>query len=116
MLKTRQKSKFRRLVYLLLAVLLVPGGWLLMQRMEGEKPRVDLEFSSPFLGASGQLKGELSDAGSGLRSVRVALSGGGKEVVLMEKRYPMAGITRGGAVRSVPLALSLEPKKDEKKD
>lgn len=110
MLNAKGKSKFGRLVCLLFAALLVLAGWVLKQRMEGEGPQVDLSLTSPFLGAAGELAGTFSDNGSGLRSVRVSLSGNGREVLLMEKSFPLAGITRGGAVKRAPFELPLTPK------
>ncbi len=110
-LKTKRKSGIKRLLTIVLVICLLPVGWVLVQRMEGTVPEVGLNLTSSFLGASDELVGNLADKDTGLKSVRIALSRGEKEVVLLEKSYPASDLVRGGSVSADPIRVLIEPKK-----
>lgn len=72
------------LVFLLLTAVLVPSVWLLVSRMEGDAPGIDLEIESRHIRTQSVIPVHVSDAKSGIRNVRAVLIKDGSEFVLME--------------------------------
>ncbi len=85
--------------------------WVLMIRLEGEKPAVDIDLSSDFFGLSQELSFSVIDNKSGLRTVWIGLIKDGKELVLLEKEFPGSGFISGGDVNKESFRLNVEPKK-----
>ena len=69
------------------AVILVPLLVVLTLRLEGTKPEVRLDPSSPAIGVAHELSGSVTDGNSGIRKLWIALYKDGKESVLFEKVY-----------------------------
>lgn len=108
----KRRSSFRgRLVFLLAMIILLPIGMILFFRLEGETPQVRLDPAVDILGVSQELSLSVTDGKSGLRSLKLSLVSGDKEVVLIEKRYPSAGILGGGALNEVSETIKIEPRK-----
>ena len=84
------------IVVFVLAISLI---WVAAKRLEGEPPTFTLEKPTQYAGASYTLKGLASDHKSGLRRLWIAILQQGREVVLLDKRFPSRGFLRGGAVR-----------------
>ncbi len=64
----------------------------LFQKLEGREPVIDVTLPSLYLKKEYQMDLEITDRGSGLRSLRVALIQQNNETVLLEKKYPSDGI------------------------
>jgi murein DD-endopeptidase MepM/ murein hydrolase activator NlpD len=90
-------------------IIIVPIGWFLTVRMEGEKPTINLERLSPYLGASQELTLSVSDTKSGLRRLWVGLLKDGKEAVLFDSAYPSAGIFKAGKIRETSVNIPIAP-------
>jgi murein DD-endopeptidase MepM/ murein hydrolase activator NlpD len=90
-------------------LIIVPIGWLLMVRMEGEKPRMNLDLLSAYLGGSQELTFSVSDAKSGLRRIWVGLLKDGKEAVLLDSAYPSAGMFSGGKSHEATVKVPVAP-------
>ncbi|MFA7383917.1 MAG: M23 family metallopeptidase [Desulfurivibrionaceae bacterium] len=90
-------------LFLALAALFWLGG-------EWEKPQVVINGDISHLGLSRQISLAVSDAGSGLRSVEVAMIQGGKKVVLLTRTYPRAGYLSGGGPKKIEESFELTPK------
>lgn len=112
-MKAKAKSKkIRNWFFVLLCLgFVVAGGWVFFQRMEGLEPVVDLKIASPYIGIANDYQGHLSDDKTGLRSLWVGLLKDGKEIVLLERRFPSAGILKGGVVLESAFNFHIEPKK-----
>ncbi len=95
---------------LLVLLVIVPVIILLIKRMEGTPPVLDLKLDSPSLGASQTLSIDISDSKSGLRQVWAAILKDGKETVLLDKSFPGANILMGGAIREQTVEFQVEPK------
>ena len=67
-------------------IILIPLMWLLVARLEGGEPLLEMNLVSPYIGSSQELTLTGSDADSGLRSLWVGLLQDGKEKVLL---FPM---------------------------
>ena len=98
------------------AILFLPVLWLLLVRLEGQKPEIILEQASPFIGKSHDFSISIADPKSGLRKIWVAMIQNGKEVILAEQDFPSAGIFSGGEIKSKSLNIPFEPQKHKFSD
>jgi hypothetical protein len=115
-LKEKSKSKKWWFAGIAVAILLLPVLWLLLVRLEGQKPEVIFEKESPYIGKSHDFSISIADSNSGLRKIWIAMIQNGKEVVLTEQDFPSAGIFGGGEIKSKSLNIPFEPKKNEFSD
>jgi murein DD-endopeptidase MepM/ murein hydrolase activator NlpD len=115
-LKEKSKNKNRWIAGIAVAILLLPVLWLLLVRLEGQKPEVIFEQASPFIGKSHDFSISIADPNSGLRKIWVAMIQNGKEVILTEQDFPSAGIFSGGEIKSKLLNIPFEPQKHEFSD
>ena len=110
LLKTKPKNiRFWFLTLLVLAVL-APIVWVLVVRLEGEKPAAEIQLASPSLGLSQELTVSFSDSKSGLRDVWIGIAKDGKEYVLVKKDFPGSGFIGGGEVAEESFTILVEPK------
>jgi len=108
-LNAKKKSSKGWLLVLPALLLVVAVTVILVMRMEGEKPTINLEMTSPALGSKQTLTLHVADAKSGIRSVWVALLKDGQEIELLDKVFPAAGILSGGSVRKETVTFDFEP-------
>ncbi|WP_028313146.1 M23 family metallopeptidase [Desulfatibacillum aliphaticivorans] len=100
------------LVGIALAVVLVPGGWYLFQRMEGNAPTVQWKAPITYAGLSTTFEGVLADPENGLSGVRIVLTRpGDKEVEVFSKEYPAKGFLGPGQVKKDSISFTIEPDK-----
>jgi len=110
-LKIKKKNMRSRLVVLVCFIVILPIAWILVVRLEGEKPSIALELPSPFLGKTQELSLSVSDAKSGVRSIWIGLIKDGKEVDLFKKNLPFAGFIRGGIIHQETFKILIELRK-----
>ncbi|NIW00263.1 M23 family peptidase, partial [Candidatus Saccharibacteria bacterium] len=110
------KNKKRWFAGIAVAILFLPVLWLLLVRLEGQKPEIILEQASPFIGKSHDFSISIADPKSGLRKIWVAMIQNGKEVILAEQDFPSAGIFSGGEIKSKSLNIPFEPQKHKFSD
>jgi murein DD-endopeptidase MepM/ murein hydrolase activator NlpD len=115
-LKEKSKSKKRWFAGIAVAVLLLPVLWLLIVRLESQKPEIIFEQATPFIGKSHDFSISIADPNSGLRKIWVAMIQNGKEVILTEQDFPSAGFFSGGEIKSKSLNIPFEPQKYEFSD
>lgn len=94
----------------ILGAAVIAGGIFGFFRMEGAPPTLDPGELPAALGAPREMRLVAADPDSGLRRVRVTLTGGGTEKVLAEETFPAKNFLSGGATRREVLTLSLDPK------
>jgi len=70
----------------LLAVVLIGGGYLILPRFEWYKPQIKITPDTDIIGL-GALEIEASDRGSGLKSLAVNLNSGGTDFPLLDEQY-----------------------------
>lgn len=109
--KTKKKSMRSRLIVLVCLIVILPVAWILVVRLEGEKPSITLELPSPFLGKTQELSLSVSDSKSGVRSIWIGLIKDGKEVDLFKKDLPFAGLISGGIIHQETFKILIEPRK-----
>lgn len=108
-MKTNKKNLKSRLIALACLFVIIPVAWLLVVRLEGEKPSIILELPSPSLGKSQELSVKVSDAKSGVRKIWIGIMKDGKEVVVFEKELPGRGLIGGGKIRQESFKIKIEP-------
>lgn len=105
MLKSKAKHFKLWIILLLCLIVILPAAWILSTRFEGEKPSITLTPSSAFINASQDITVSVSDIKSGVRKIWIGLLKDGKENVLLEKKFPVAGL------HEKSFKISLKPKK-----
>lgn len=100
-----------RLVIILAIVIILPIGWLLFLRMEGEKPDLEIDLAAEYIHAGQDLSLHVADIKSGVRHVILTMIQESKEVVLIDERFPALNIFQGGEVHEKTIALRIQPKK-----
>lgn len=105
-----------KLIALLGVLVIVAAGWLLIDRMEGEKPQVSLDPDLSALGASQTVTLHLADRKSGLRRIWMAILKDGQEHVIYQKRFESAGFPDGGLTSEADLPVSIDMAKLGLKD
>ena len=98
------------LVILLVLVLIVPIGWYVISRLEGEDPEIEIQPDVSFLGESQAINVAVSDPKSGLRKARIVLKQGEKEALLYMKTFPSQGFGQAGTVDDTSFEVLVEPK------
>jgi murein DD-endopeptidase MepM/ murein hydrolase activator NlpD len=106
----QKRSKLWIVVVILLAVLL-PVIWVAVVRLEGEKPAVELQISTPYIGQSRELTLTVSDAKSGIRHIWLGLAKDGRENTLYDQALPAKSIWNGGLEHEHRFTVTIEPGK-----
>jgi hypothetical protein len=109
-LKTKGKNYFRLILILLLAALLVPVGYVLVVRLEGEQPTIEITPQLTAIGAGQKVTVLAADQRSGLRKIWIAILKDGKETVIHQSELPSAGVLSGGQVNQKTLQLTIDPR------
>ena len=110
-MKTKKK-KFRSWVIALVCFfVMLPVAWVLVVKLEGEKPSVMLELPSQSIGKFQSISVTVSDAKSGVRSIWIGLIKDRKETVLIQKDFQGGGLLAGGEIHETSYKIDIEPKK-----
>ena len=110
MLKAKKKNIALRLIALGCCSVILAAGWLLLKRLEGEKPALMLELPSGHLNLSQTISVTVSDENSGLRRIWIGLVKDKREVVLLDKNFPVTGFSGGGKIHKATFKIKIEPK------
>lgn len=95
--RNRQKSKKSHFLFIgLLFILLLAGAAVFIFFFEGEKPVINLEQSSAFLGKNGNIQYTITDTKSGIRTIKVSAIQDNVEKILHAVSNPRTKYT--GAV------------------
>ena len=92
-------------------IILIPFLWLLVVRLEGQEPLLEVNLVSPYIGSSTEITINGADTDSGLRSIWVGLLQNGKETVLYDADFPSAGFLRGGKTHETSAVIPIAPRK-----
>jgi murein DD-endopeptidase MepM/ murein hydrolase activator NlpD len=76
----------RNLIYVILLALLIVGVYFLIPKFEWHKPQIKITPDRDFIGLA-PIEIEITEQGSGLKSVSVTLSAGGTEIPLIAEQY-----------------------------
>jgi murein DD-endopeptidase MepM/ murein hydrolase activator NlpD len=108
MRKEKKRSKLW-LILVLILVVVVPLAGFLVVRFEGTIPEAEINLQSIYLGRTQDISASVSDTGSGLRQVWMALLKDGKEIVLHDEAFPSAGILKGGSTQDATIKVTVAP-------
>lgn len=93
------------------AVIAIPLIVLLGQRLEGSKPKVQLDPSSLAIGVIHELSGTVSDDNSGIRKIWIGLYKDGKESVIFEKIFGGSVFWGRSEANRADFKVSIAPEK-----
>ncbi len=93
------------------AAILLPLLVVLGQRMEGTKPKVQLDPSSLAVGVTHELSGTVTDDNSGIRKIWIGIYKDGKESVLFEKVYGGSILWGQSESRQADFKVTISPEK-----
>ena len=82
----------RTLFLIIFLAIVVPVGWVLFCKYEGDAPVADISLPSKYLKHSYEINMTATDIGTGLKHVTVSLVQNDNEKVLLDKSYPPASI------------------------
>ena len=82
----------RTLFLIIFLAIVVPVGWVLFCKYEGDAPSADISLPSQYLRQSYEINITASDKGAGLKHVTVSLVQKDNEKVLLDKSYPPSSI------------------------
>lgn len=116
LLKEKTKNKKRGILIIAGLIILLPVIWFVLVLYEGQPPEVVFELVSPYIGKSQDFSISVADPKSGLRKVWLAMIKDGKEVVLVDTKFPSAGILSGGTLKTKTLRVPFEPAKHQLSD
>ncbi|MGD9301618.1 MAG: M23 family metallopeptidase [Desulfobacterales bacterium] len=109
------KSKARNIKLWIIVIgcliIVLPVAWVLMVRLEGEQPKLELDLISPYIGSSQDLTITVSDTKSGMRKLWVGLLKDGKEIALQDTHFPLEGLLKGGSLKKTSINIAIAPSK-----
>ena len=82
----------RTLFLIIFLAIVVPVGWVLFCKYEGDMPKADISLPSQYLKQSYEINMTATDKGTGLRHVTVSLVQKDNEKILLDKSYPSSSI------------------------
>ena len=97
-------------IILLVLVIIVPAGWFVVLRMEGEDPAIEISPERDFIGSSQTIHLRISDPKSGLKKVQMNLEKDGKQALLHMKTFPSMGFGQAGTVDTTTVDVLIAPK------
>jgi hypothetical protein len=95
------------LIAIIMALIIIPAGWMLVVQLEGEKPAVG-ENVPDSIGKSQTFTFTISDKRSGLRKVHAFLLKDGKQVNLLEENFEKEGFLAGGKIRETSVDIPID--------
>jgi murein DD-endopeptidase MepM/ murein hydrolase activator NlpD len=107
-LKEKKKNIKMILITVLALVVLIPAIVLLIFRLEGKAPEVEVILPSAAVGVSQEFSVAVGDPGSGIRRVKVSVIQDGEEHLLAQEDFPSAGPVGGGRIRQERMVVLLE--------
>ncbi len=110
-MKDNNKKIRLRLATILAILVVVPVIAVLVIRMEGQAPQLEVVTPLTHVGNQKQVSASLADPKSGLKRFWVAVIQNGKEITLVDKYFPAAGWLRKGTLSSQSIEFSIEPQK-----
>jgi len=103
----------RKLVLLIgfvfLFILLGAAGWYFAFLYEGETPSASLQPLPEYISKAQKFTATAEDKKRGLRTVKLSVTQGGKETVLLDEKFSYQGILNRDGVHQVQKEISIDP-------
>ena len=104
---------FRKLVFFIgfvfLLIVLGLGGWFFAFMFEGEAPLASLQPLPEYLSKAQKVTVTAGDKKRGLRAVKLSITQGGKETVLLDEKFSYEGLLNRDGVHQVQKEVSIDP-------
>ena len=102
-------KKFLLLSIIPLIILLAVFSWFLTVVFEGETPTIDLDPLPLYLSKSATANLRVADRKRGLKKLKVVLSQEGREITILEKKFPFKGLFNRKGVHEYTGELDIDP-------
>jgi len=103
----------RKLVLLIgfvfLFILLGAAGWYFAFLYEGETPSASLQLLPEYISTAQKFTATAEDKKRGLRTVKLSVTQGGKETVLLDEKFSYQGILNRDGVHQMQKEISIDP-------
>ena len=110
-MKDKNKNLKWILIFLVIALTVLPASWWIIVRMESEIPELVVDLPSPEIGIEKKFQIHIQDKKSGLKHAWVGIFADGKESTLVEKKFPAAGFLQSGRTKTATLDVTIDPEK-----
>ena len=110
MFEIRSKNVRMGFFVILCLLFVLPVGWILTMKLEGEKPAVNLDLPYPAIGSDRDIPLSVADARSGLRRIWVGLVRNDREFVFFEKDFSSGNFFGFGKVRKESFNIRIRPR------
>ncbi len=84
-------------------------GWFLTTVFESEAPAVTVSPLPAFLSKNQEFRLSVADLKRGLKQVKVTVSQGGREIVVLEKKFPFEGLLNAAGTHQFDEGFNVDP-------
>ena len=113
MIAKKNSRKAKKIIYSLalipLLIILFLFGWFFTILFEGEKPAVLLEPLPEFLSKGQVFTVSMRDAKRGLKTLKVSVNQGGREITILEDKFPFKGLLNRRGVHDYKKEILVDP-------
>jgi hypothetical protein len=108
-----RNRKTRLYLLAVIPLIIIAGllGWFIAQIFEGERPLVSIEPLPEFLSGEQTFRIEITDMKRGLKKLKVNLEKEGREIILLEKKFPFEGFLNHGGMHHHEQEIVVDPSK-----
>ncbi|MBN1832980.1 MAG: M23 family metallopeptidase [Deltaproteobacteria bacterium] len=105
------KKKTRFYLLAIIPLIIIAGflGWFITQIFEGGRPVVSIEPLPEFLSGEVTFTLKISDVKRGLKKLKVNLEKEGREIILLEKKFPFEGFLNQGGIQIHEQEIVVDP-------
>ena len=105
----KNKKLFYSFAVIPLVIILFLFAWFFTIIFEGEKPRVILEPLPEFLSKGESFKLKIDDRQRGLKKIKVSVGQEGREITVLERKFPFQGFLNREGIREQTEELQIDP-------
>jgi murein DD-endopeptidase MepM/ murein hydrolase activator NlpD len=105
----KKKTRFYLLAIIPLIIIIGSFGWFFTQIFEGEKPVVSIEPLPEFLSGEETFKLKIADVKRGLKKLKVNLEKEGREIILLEEKFPFEGLLNQDGIHQHEQEIVVDP-------
>jgi murein DD-endopeptidase MepM/ murein hydrolase activator NlpD len=106
----KKKSKIKYFVTIVPAVIILAiFGWFFATIFEGEKPTLNFVPKAAFLSQGQEFHLSVKDTKRGIRRVKVSISQEGRELTVLEKKFPFRGLMNREGIHRQDESFIIDP-------
>jgi len=92
----------------LLVLVLGFFGWFISSIFEGKKPEITIHPLPQFLSGNEKFTLTISDMERGLKALKIAVNQGGREIEILEKKFPFKGLLNSDGLHVFDTSFSID--------